>query len=30
MMDLWIIAIMAGSFLLIKLLAEWCGRQIEK
>lgn len=29
-MDILMIGIMAVCFLLIKLLADWCGRQVEK
>lgn len=30
MMDLCMIAILAVSFLLVKLLVEWCDRQLDK
>lgn len=30
MMDLAMLAILAASFLLVKLLADWCGKQLEK
>jgi len=29
-MDFLMIGILAISFLLVKLLADWCGRQIER
>jgi len=29
-MDLLMIGILAGCFLLLKLFADWCGRQVEK
>jgi hypothetical protein len=29
-MDFLMIGILAVSYLLIKLFADWCGRQIEK
>lgn len=29
-MDFLMIGILAACFLLIKLLADWCGHQIEK
>lgn len=29
-MDILMIGILAVCFLLIKLLTDWCGRQIEK
>lgn len=29
-MDFLMLGILAVSFLLIKLLTDWCGRQIEK
>lgn len=30
MMDFLMLAILAVSFLSVKLLADWCGKQIEK
>lgn len=29
-MDFMMIGILAISFLLVKLLADWCGRQLER
>ena len=29
-MDIVMIAVLAGSFGLIKLLADWCERQVER
>jgi len=29
-MDLLMVAILAACYLLIKLFADWCGRQVEK
>lgn len=29
-MDIIMIAVLAGSFVLIKLLADWCERQIDR
>lgn len=30
MMDIAMLAILLVNFLLVKLLADWCGRQLEK
>lgn len=30
MMDLAMVAILAVSFILVKLLADWCGKQLDK
>ena len=30
MMDLAMVAILAVSFILVKLLADWCSKQLDK